>query len=89
MLLRFAHHPDCTICVPIPGCRLQTSEGYLPLLLLVYRNLSKAYGLAVDGRGGISGGTLASGFNQAEVEDPAELAQLQHDKYFLLPKEAK
>jgi short subunit dehydrogenase-like uncharacterized protein len=53
------------------------------------KGLSQAYGLTVDARGGVSGGTLASGFNQAEVEDPAEVSQLQHDKYFLWPKDAK
>lgn len=53
------------------------------------RGLSQAYGLAVDARGGFSGGTIASGFNQAESESSADVAALMADKYFLLPQEAK
>lgn len=52
------------------------------------RGLSQAYGLAVDARGGFSGGTIASGFNQAEAEAPADVAALMADKYFLLPQDA-
>jgi hypothetical protein len=50
--------------------------------------LSQAYGLAVDAKGGFSGGTIASGFNQAEAEAPADVAALMADKYFLLPQDA-
>eukprot|EP00878_Enallax_costatus_P002058 GHUV01002224.1.p1 GENE.GHUV01002224.1~~GHUV01002224.1.p1 ORF type:complete len:439 (+),score=107.02 GHUV01002224.1:127-1443(+) len=53
------------------------------------KGLSQAYGLSIDARGGFSGGTLASGFNQIESEDSAEVSQLSHDKYFLLPKDAR
>lgn len=53
------------------------------------RGLSQVYGLAVDARGGFSGGTIASGFNQAEMESSADVGQLMSDKYFLLPPEAK
>lgn len=53
------------------------------------RGLSQAYGLNTDTRGGVSGGTLASGFNQVESENAAEVAQLNHDKYFLLPTDAR
>jgi hypothetical protein len=49
------------------------------------RGLSQAYGLMLDARGGFSGGTLASGFNQVEAEAPADVSSLMHDKYFLLP----
>ena len=50
--------------------------------------MSQVYGLAVDARGGFSGGTIASGFNQAEAESSADVAQLMADKYFLLPPDA-
>ena len=56
--------------------------------LLFCRGLSQAYGLAVDARGGFSGGTIASGFNQAESESSADVAALMADKYFLLPQDA-
>jgi hypothetical protein len=47
------------------------------------------YGLVEDSRGGVSGGTIASGFNQAESEDPTDIKQLMSNKYFLLPDGAK
>ena len=47
------------------------------------------YGLVEDSRGGVSGGTIASGFNQAEAEDAKDVSQLMSDKYFLLPDSAK
>jgi hypothetical protein len=46
------------------------------------------YGLMVDARGGFSGGTIASGFNQSESESPADVSQMMADKYFLLPADA-
>ncbi|KAF6259628.1 hypothetical protein COO60DRAFT_1638196 [Scenedesmus sp. NREL 46B-D3] len=39
------------------------------------RALSQAYGLCIDARGGFSGGTIASGFNQAESEEPARASR--------------
>jgi hypothetical protein len=47
--------------------------------------LSQAYGLSIDARGGFSGGTLASGFNQVEAEVPSEVAAMMADKYYLWP----
>jgi hypothetical protein len=52
------------------------------------RGIAQAYGLAVDARGGFSGGTIASGFNQAEAEASTDVAQFMADKYYLLPQEA-
>ncbi|KAF8057624.1 trans-acting enoyl reductase [Scenedesmus sp. PABB004] len=52
------------------------------------RGLSQAYGLSVDARGGFSGGTIASGFHQAEAEEGAEVAAMMRDKYYLLPSGA-
>ncbi|WIA42929.1 hypothetical protein OEZ86_008843 [Tetradesmus obliquus] len=49
--------------------------------------LSQAYGLCVDARGGFSGGTIASGFNQAESEAPEEVGRFMSDKYYLWPKD--
>lgn len=65
----------------------------LPVLLVSCvlppcRGLSQVYGLMVDARGGFSGGTIASGFNQSESESPADVSQMMADKYFLLPADA-
>jgi hypothetical protein len=42
--------------------------------------------LCIDARGGFSGGTIASGFNQVESEAPAEVGAMMRDKYYLWPK---
>jgi hypothetical protein len=59
------------------------------VLLLWCRALSQAYGLCIDARGGFSGGTIASGFNQAESEAPAEVGRFMSDKYYLWPNAEK
>lgn len=64
-------------------------DSLLPAYFLPTRGLSQAYGLSVDARGGFSGGTLASGFHQAEAEAPQEVAALMGDKYYLWPKGTK
>jgi hypothetical protein len=53
------------------------------------RALSQAYGLCIDARGGFSGGTIASGFNQVESEEPAEVGRFMSDKYYLWPNAQK
>jgi hypothetical protein len=59
------------------------------LCYVVRRALSQAYGLCIDARGGFSGGTIASGFNQAESEEPSEVGRFMSDKYYLWPNQEK
>lgn len=67
------------------------NEAFIPMLhdRGPCRKAAQVFGLMEDGRGGFSGGTLASGFNQAEAEDPKDLAAFTKDKYYLLPADAK
>jgi short subunit dehydrogenase-like uncharacterized protein len=93
-----AHHDEAAAAgVKIVHCCGYDSAPFdLGVALLAHhaaselgKPLAAAYGLVRDARGGFSGGTLASGFHQAEAEDPTELAAMMRDKYYLLPAGAR
>lgn len=54
-----------------------------PALAHAHRGVGQVWSIIRPGRGGISGGTIASAFNIIESEPASELSALGSDAYYL------